>query len=52
MPFAPDTPGGQHVLAHELAHTLQQGVDASLQRAGERLDRFDNGAWVREGLVE
>ena len=23
----------------------------SLQRAGERLDRADNGAWVREGLV-
>jgi adenylosuccinate synthase len=23
----------------------------ALQRAGERLDRADNGAWVREGLV-
>jgi adenylosuccinate synthase len=23
----------------------------ALQRAGERLDRIDNGAWVREGLV-
>jgi hypothetical protein len=24
--FAPETPGGRHLLAHELAHTIQQGA--------------------------
>lgn len=28
--FTPETPSGQHLLAHELAHTLQQGATAAI----------------------
>lgn len=33
--FDTDSPQGLHLLAHELAHTLQQGESTSLQRAGD-----------------
>lgn len=33
--YSPDTSAGKRLLAHELAHTIQQGVSGPLQRAPE-----------------
>jgi hypothetical protein len=33
--YAPETNKGKHLLAHELAHTIQQGASHSIQRKGE-----------------
>jgi len=43
-----DTPEGLRLMAHELAHTVQQGVDVSLQRAGDLTVAPANDALERE----
>ncbi len=49
--FNPDTKSGQHLLAHELTHTIQQGASPAtagsvtiLQRSADSSDHFNNSS--------
>lgn len=48
--YAPETPGGQHLLAHELTHIVQQGGGDWLQ-SHDALLRIDNSGESRADEV-